>query len=369
VSASLAAALAARLAAVDAAGRRRVLRPLAPDGPVYARDASGRRVLVFSSNDTLGLAQHPAVRAAWATGAGAGSARLIAGDRPAHHALEAALAERFGRRVTLFSSGWHANLAVLTTLLQPGELAASDALNHASLIDGLRLAGARKAVLPHGSAAIPAGARVAVTEGLFSMDGDIPDLRAWAAGAAAVDAWTVVDEAHAVGVLGPDGRGAAAACGVEPDVVVGTLGKALGSHGAFVVGPDDLHALLVSAGRTFLFTTGLPEGAAAAAAVALGLATDALRVQVAENAARLRAGLRARGFPSAGVGPIVPLVLGPRAMAVADALWEAGFAVPGIRPPTVAPGTERLRFSVSAAHTAAQVDALLAALDRALETR
>ena len=369
MSESLATALAARLAAVDAAGRRRVLRPLEPVDAVHARDASGRVVCVFSSNDTLGLAQHPAVRAAWAAGAGVGSARLIAGDRPAHHALEDALGDRFGRRVTLFSSGWHANLAVLSTLLQPGDTAASDALNHASLIDGLRLAGARKVILPHGSAAIPSGARVAVTEGLFSMDGDIPDLAAWAAGAAAVGAWTVVDEAHAVGVLGPEGRGAAAARGVVPDVLIGTLGKALGSQGAFVVGPEALHDLLISVGRTFLFTTGLPEGAVAAARVALGLATDARRAQVAENAARLRAGLRARGQAAAGDGPIVPLVLGPRAMIVADALWDAGFAVPGIRPPTVAPGTERLRFSVSAAHTPAQIDALLAALDRALETR
>jgi len=350
------ASLQARLDALDAQGLRRWLRPLRPTGPTTALLPDGRPVVVFSSNDYLGLAQHPEVMAAW-TGGGAGSSRLISGDRPAHHALEDALGERFGRPATLFTSGWHANLALLSTVVGKGDRVASDALNHASIIDGLRLSGAERVVLPHGQAAVPADARMAVIEGLFSMDGDRSDVAAYTG-----EHWLSVDEAHAVGALGPGGRGVAADQGAQPDFLQGTLGKAYGAVGAFVVGPPELRALLVSAGRTFVFTTGLPEGAARAALVGLHLADDARRARLASNVRRLRQGLAQLGVPTMGTDHIVPVVLGDRAMAAAAALLERGFLVPGIRPPTVPAGTERLRITVSAAHSEEQVDRLVEAL-------
>lgn len=353
-------ALRERLERIEAAGLRRHLTPVAMTSPVEGRLPDGRPVVVFSSNDYLGLAQHPEVVAAW-RGAGAGSARLIAGDRPLHHALEAALSEWLGRPATLFSSGWHANLAAITTLAGRGDRIASDRLNHASIVDAVRLSRAEKAILPHLSPQIPAGTRLAVVEGLYSMEGDTPELAAYRG-----EHWLMVDEAHAVGALGPKGRGAAAAQGVEPDVVVGTLGKALGAYGAFVVGPPELRELLLSRGRTFIFTTGLPEPVARAALAALRLADDARRQRLAANVRRLRQGLEQLGLTALGHAHIVPVVLGSSTMAVARALLDAGFHAPGIRPPTVPAGTERIRFTVSAAHTPEQIDRLLDALDAAL---
>jgi 8-amino-7-oxononanoate synthase len=291
---------------------------------------------------------------------------LISGNRPAHEALERALTVHFGRPATLFSSGWHANLAVLTTLFNQGDSVGSDRLNHASLIDGLRLSRAQRSVLPHGSSDLRHGTVGHVTEGLFSMDGDRVDLRALRSACDAHGAWLVVDEAHAVGAVGPEGRGAAADAGVVPDVLVGTLGKAYGSYGAFVVGPPVLRDLLISRGRTFLFTTGLPEPVCRAALQGLALATDERRRQVARNAATFRAALARLGLTTLGTDHIVPVVLGERTMAVADALRAAGHYVAGIRPPTVAPGTERLRISVSAAHTTEHLESLAEALGAAL---
>lgn len=346
-----------RTLAIDQAGLRRTLRPLQMTGPTTALRGD-RPVVVFSSNDYLGLAQHPEMVAAW-TGAGSGSARLIAGDRPAHHALEEALGERFGRPATLMSTGWHANLALLPTVLQAGDGVASDALNHASIIDALRLSRATRTILPHAQPqAIPADTRLVAVEGLYSMDGDTLPLQAYAG-----DHWLMVDEAHAVGALGPGGQGVAAAQGVQPDFLVGTLGKAYGAFGAFVVGPPELRALLLSQGRSFIFTTGLPEAAAHAALAGLRLATDARRQRLADRTHRLRQGLGQLGLQALGQHHIVPIVLGDQAMAVAAALDQAGFHVPGIRPPTVAPGQERIRITVSAAHTDAQIDGLLQALD------
>lgn len=323
----------------------------------------GRVVDVFCSNDYLGLAQHPEVRRAW-SGAGAGSARLISGDRPVHHALEERLEALYGQPVTLFSSGWHANLALLSTLLEAGDLVVSDALNHASLIDGIRLSRANRFILDHGSRGVPPGARLVVTEGLFSMDGDIPDLVGLFRSSGG--AWLCVDEAHAVGALGPGGRGASFAQGLVPDFVVGTLGKAFGSMGAFVVGPPELKELLVSQGRSFIFTTALAEPAARAAIVALGLADDERRERLAANVRRLRAGLWCAGLEAPGTAHIIPVVLGARTMEVAGKLLDAGVYVTGIRPPTVAPGTERLRITVSAEHSPEQIDRLIDALVRAL---
>ena len=352
-------ALERRVAAVTKAGLRRQLRELRMTSATTGQ-IDGHTVNVFCANDYLGLAQHPEVQAAY-QGGGAGAARLISGNRPAHHALENALSELYGRPATLLSSGYHANLALLSTVLEAGDTAASDALNHASIIDGLRLSRAERIILPHADAStIPEHTRLAVVEGLYSMDGDRLDLASYQA----PERWLAVDEAHAFGVLGPDGRGVAAAQGITPDFIVGTLGKALGVYGAFVVGPPVLRELLVSQSRSFIFTTGLPEPIAAAALVALGLANDERRDQLQANVTHLRAGLASMGLASAEGDHIIPVRLGSKTMAVADALLAAGYWVAGIRPPTVAPGTERLRITLSAAHTPAQIDGLLQALDK-----
>lgn len=356
------AALSRRVAAINEAGLARQLRTLEMTGPTMGQ-LSGRPVHVFCSNDYLGLAHHPEVRAAH-VGAGTGAARLISGNRPAHQELEAAISEWYGRPATLFSSGYHANLALMSTVLESGDRVASDALNHASIIDGLRLSRAERHILPHGDPTrIPPDTRMVVVEGLFSMDGDTVDLAQYTG----ADRWLAVDEAHAVGALGPAGRGVAADQGVVPDFIVGTLGKALGVYGAFIVGPPDLRELLISQGRSFIYTTGLPESVARAATVALGLANAERRARLADRVRRLRTGLADLGLSAGGSAHIVPLGLGTRTMAVADALLARGHWVAGIRAPTVAPGTERLRITVSAAHTDDQIDGLLDALDAVLQ--
>jgi 7-keto-8-aminopelargonate synthetase-like enzyme len=241
---------------------------------------------------------------------------------------------------------------------EPGDLVCSDALNHASIIDGLRLSRAERRVVPHADpGAVPTDARLVVVEGLYSMDGDIPPLAAYPPGP-----WLAVDEAHAVGCLGPEGRGAAAAAGVTPDIRIGTFGKAFGASGAFVSGPEALVELLVNTGRAFIFTTGVPEPVAAMALAGLRRATSERRERLAANAARLRAGMRQLGWDPLGEAHIVPLVVGSGAMQLAERLLDAGVWVPGIRWPTVPEGEERLRFTVSAAHTAAQLDRILDAL-------
>ncbi|MEC7946876.1 MAG: aminotransferase class I/II-fold pyridoxal phosphate-dependent enzyme [Myxococcota bacterium] len=356
--------LRARVRTLQRSGLQRQLRPVDMIDETRAV-VDGQHVAVFSSNDYLGLARTPAVMEAWA-GAAAGSARLIAGDRQAHHRLEAELARRHGMPVTLFSSGWHANLALYTTVLQPGDIVASDALNHASTIDALRLSKADRAILPHGSTDLPGGCRLMAVEGLYSMDGDIPDLRAARAACDRAGAWLAVDEAHAVGALGPEGQGAAALQGVAPDFLVGTLGKAYGAFGAYIAGPPILRELLVSAARTFIYTTGLPEPVAHAALVAVRAADRDRRQRLSDNVARLRTALRLAGIPALGDAHIVPVVLGPRTMDVAASLLRAGFLVPGIRAPTVPPGRERLRITVSSAHKAEQIDGLVEALVAAL---
>lgn len=349
--------LARRVADIDAQGLRRRLREVTPLSATEVV-VDGRRATLWCANDYLGLANHPELVAATA-GGGAGAARLVSGNRPAHRALEDALSERFGRPATLFSSGYHANLALYATLGEEGDLVASDALNHASIIDGLRLSRARRVVLPHLDPTVPAEARMVVVESLYSMDGDSPDLAAYRG-----PWWLAVDEAHAVGALGPGGRGVAAAQGVEPDFLVGTLGKAYGLAGAFVVGPPVLRELLTSAGRAFVYTTGLPEGVARAGLVALRLADDARRERLAANTRRLRGALAQLGVPTLGGAHIVPVVTGARTMAVADALLDAGIYAAGIRYPTVPRGAERIRLAVSAAHADDQIDRCAEVLGR-----
>ncbi len=354
-------ALQRRVENIATAGLQRTLRTLDMTDAVTGT-LNGGPVTVFCSNDYLGLAHHPDVRAAF-QGSGVGASRLISGNRPCHEALEAALENLFDRSVTLFSSGYHANLALMSTAVESTDIVASDALNHASLIDGLRLSRADRRVIKHNTpTAIPDGTKMVVVEGVYSMDGDIIDLPAYVG-----DHWLTVDEAHSFGVLGPDGKGAAAAMGIEPDFVVGTLGKAIGTYGAFVVGPPELKALLLSQGRSFIFTTGLPEPVVRASIAGLSLATDARREALQANVRRFRFGLKELGIDALGSTHIVPIVLGDRTMKVADSLLRRGHWAAGIRSPTVAPGTERVRFTLSSEHSNDQIDRLLEDLNAVLK--
>jgi 8-amino-7-oxononanoate synthase len=376
---SLTAALAEELKALAQADRLRALPPLA--GPDRTRPSlDGRPLVSFCSNDYLGLANHPSLSRAAAdattrSGFGAGAARLVAGDLPEHRQLEDALASFVATPAALlFPTGYQANIGALTALAGRDDLIVSDAANHASLIDGCRLSRAEIAVYPHRDAAAArsllaaAGRRhrrrLLVTESLFSMDGDLAPLPDLAQAARDHDAALLVDEAHALGVLGPGGTGLCRANGVTPDVLVGTLGKALGSHGGFVAGTPELRAILLNRARTFIFTTASPAPVAAAAGAALDLARgpegQARRRALQDRIRQLRTALQLSGDG----GPIVPLILGPdRAALEASArLRERGLFVQAIRPPTVPEGTARLRVTLSAAHTPADLQALIAAL-------
>ena len=355
--------LARQLDALAAEGLRR--EPPAPiDDP-----------LSFCSNDYLGLA-----RTAPATSAsGAGASRLIAGQRTAHTELERTLAQWLGVDACLvFSSGYAANVGAIAALAVPGDLIVSDSLNHASLIDGARLSRARIVVVPHNDlVAVDAalGARTeehawVVTESYFSMDADGPDLSALRATCSRHGAALYIDEAHAVGVLGPDGRGRAAEAGVTADVLVGTLGKAFGSQGAFVAGSKLLRDWLWNRARSFVFSTGLSPMVADAARAALeeSVAHPGLRAHVGQLAGRLRAGLDALGLAPIGFGHVVPVVVGSseRAIALSRALAAEGLLVPPVRPPTVPVNTARLRLTVTARHAAVDIDRALHAFARAL---
>lgn len=368
-----------RLATIRDQGRWRAHREFdarGPHGTLRTVDGHGtplhREVLSFASNDYLGLSIHPAVVAAahaaldrW--GAGAGASRLVTGNRPVHEELEAELAAWKGtERAVLFPTGFAANLGVLTTLGTSGVAIVSDALNHASLIDGSRLARADVHIAPHDDpdALEDLVAKVSVAgdqptmvviDSVFSMDGDVADLDAVAATCRRHGALLVIDEAHAV--LGPD-PAPASLRGVEV-VRVGTLSKTLGSLGGFAACSQRVADLLVNAARPAIFTTGLSPADAAAALAAVRVVRsdegDVLRATLRRHIDRLRP-----GHPS----PIVPLIIGSEADAVAasGALLDRGLLVPAIRPPTVAPGTSRLRITVSAAHTDADVGLLVDAL-------
>jgi 8-amino-7-oxononanoate synthase len=340
----------------------------------------GRPVVSFASNDYLGLAGDDRLVAALAAGAaaegaGSGAARLMTGAREAHASLERDVASWKGCGAALLAgSGYALNVSLVPALAGKGDLVVSDALNHASLVDGCRLSRAKVVVVPHGDVAAvklalhdhPSGRRVVITEGLHGMDGDLAPLADLATAAAAGDALLVVDDSHGQGVLGPDGRGLAAAVGVAtgPGLVeVGTFGKAFGGFGAFVAWTPEGIEHLVHTLRGFVFSTSLPPGVAAADAEGLRLSrVEAWRRDaVLALAARFRAGLRDAGGPDLrGEGPIVSVVLGDvaRALETADSLLKRGWWIPAVRPPTVPVGTARLRVSFSAAHTADEVDRL-----------
>jgi 8-amino-7-oxononanoate synthase len=336
----------------------------------------------FSSNDYLGMAVEPQVVAALqhATRAGSGGARLLSGRHREHSLLEEELALWLGReRVLLFSSGYHAALGAVPVLADATGTIFSDERNHASLIDGVRLTHAPRVVYPHGKPPIQTGARgdggaLVVTESIFSMDGDTVDPRAVLAGLGPDDV-LLVDEAHALGVAGPEGAGLAHGLADPRVVVIGTLSKALGAHGGFVAGPARVIELLVNRARTFVFDTALPPAIALAARVALILVRRAgdRRARLLGNVARMRDGLRALGLledERAWISPIVPLVLGSeeRALTVAARLLERRIYAPAIRPPTVPPGSSRLRFSIRAGHAPEHVELVLGELRRCIAT-
>ncbi len=334
-------------------------------------------VLSFCSNDYLGLAEEPLPPSA---PSGAGAARLVAGDRPAHRALEQALATWLGTEdALLFSSGFAANLGLVSALARPGDTLVSDSLNHASIVDGCRLARAQVTVTPHLDAEAvdralarrpPGGRAWVVSESYFSMDADSPDLPALRRACDAHGAALLLDEAHALGVFGPEGRGLAAAAGVVPDAIVGTLGKSFGLAGAFVAGSRDLITWLWNTSRPFVFSTGMSPAVCAAALARLPvLRTERDRAaRTLALAAQLREGLARRGLEARGHGHVVPLVLGTpeRAVATSRRLAELGIDIPPIRPPTVPTGTARLRIALTASHQETDVAALLDALVVAL---
>jgi 8-amino-7-oxononanoate synthase len=378
--------LLARLERAQLRRRRRTIEGYAAAGSHAEPLIAGRRLVDFSSNDYLGLAGHPGPAAAMADcaarcGAGSGASHLISGHGAEHQALEEALAVFTGReRALLFSTGYMANLGVMSALAQRGEMVLLDRLSHASLIDGALLSGAQFKRYAHADAArasalLAASLRptsVLATDGVFSMDGDIAPLAELASAARAHDAWLVVDDAHGIGVLGATGRGALELAGLsaqDAPVLIGTLGKAFGSFGAFVAGSAELIELLVQKARSYVYTTALPQPVAAAtrAALALSERESWRRERVLALTGRFRAAARALAVPlTESATPIQPIPLGSAQAAVQAqrALSDAGFWVVAIRAPTVPAGQERLRVTLSAAHSESQVDALVEALGR-----
>ena len=341
--------------------------------------------LDFSSNDYLGLASDARIKQAVAAAldsservASTGS-RLLSGNSEKWMELESDFARFAGAEAALyFSSGYLANVGLLSSLLQPDDTVFSDSANHASLIDGMRLSKARRVVFPHLDleflenalrAAPAAGARFIVVESVFSMDGDFAPLAELSALAERYDAELIVDEAHAVGVFGPQGRGMVAQAGLSGRVLatVFTCGKALAASGAFVCGSETLRNFLINRARTFIFSTALPPYFAAHVRAGFELAAraDAERARLIALSQFLRAELRRQGMEiSAGTSPIVPVILGEneRAMRVAEQLRAAGFGVRAIRPPTVPAGTARLRLSITARHSESVLGELAAAI-------
>ena len=348
-----------RLHALRDAGLQRTLR--APGG------------IDLASNDYLGLATHPLVRQRMIEGVereGCGStgSRLLRGERESFAAVERSFAAlKSTARALYFSSGYLANISVLATFPEAGDLILSDDRNHASLIDGIRLSRAAHVVFPHGDTVAlarllaehdSAGQVFVVTESLFSMDGDTAPLAEYAALCRASGAALIVDEAHAVGIFGARGSGLIEAAGIEDDVLVSinTAGKALGVAGAFVAGPDWAIDYLIQRARPFVFSTAAPPALAWAldASLALVAAEPERRARLADLARTTRAGLIEAGFQvDPGTSQIIPVILGDnaRAVAVAGGLQSQGFDVRAIRPPSVAPGTARLRISINTSLT------------------
>lgn len=363
----------AELAQLDAIHRLRVPRVLdSVQGPVVTVD--GARVLNFASNDYLGLAGDPRIaRAAMASleedGAGVGASRLIIGNHERHVALENAVADWMQcTGVRLFNTGYAANVGVITTLARAGDVVFSDELDHASIIDGCKLAKAECVVYPHGN--IPAlerlleqhrgNRRLVISESLFSMDGDLADVVALRDLCKRQRAALILDEAHACGAVGPEGRGLAASVGVVPDVVIGTFGKALGTFGAFAATSRAIADLLWNRARPFVFSTGLPPSVSASTIAALEIVRSSdgeeRRQALAAHARRFRELVpRAGGSAESAIAP-VRIDDDRRVMQMTERLLADEVFVQGIRPPTVPVGTARLRVSLSARHEREHVE-------------
>jgi 8-amino-7-oxononanoate synthase len=368
--------VAARLEDLRDRGLYRRLRLIdGPQGPKVM--LGGNEVLLLCSNNYLGLADDPRVREAAAAaaiewGAGAGASRLISGNMAPHDELESRLARfKSYESALLFGSGYLANTGVIASLAGEGEVVFSDELNHASIIDGCRLSRAETFVYRHGDldhlawGLREAGERAAliVSDGIFSMDGDIAPLRGLHELSRRHGCRLMVDEAHATGAIGPGGRGSVAAAGLsgEVDVVVGTLGKALGSYGAYVCCSAEVADFLINSSRPFIFSTAPPPSAVGAAAKALELLeAEPERVdRLQANAATLRSALRHEGLVAgASTTQIVPIEIGEAGptMELSELALQRGVFAQGIRPPTVPQGSSRLRFTVMATHTTAELE-------------
>jgi 8-amino-7-oxononanoate synthase len=364
-----------RLDELEGLGLYRRMRMVSgPQGPRVLLD--GKPVLLLCSNNYLGLADHPRVReaaadAAMRWGVGAGASRLVSGNMTLHRRLEERIAAFKGtQRALLFGSGYLANVGVIPALARRGEIVFSDELNHASIVDGCRLAGAETSVYRHGDVDHLAWglrnadgrAALIVTDGVFSMDGDVAPLEEIVELARRHDVRVMVDDAHGTGTVGRGGRGAVSDAGLqgEIDVIVGTLGKALGSYGAFVACDHEMARYLVNTARSLIFSTGLPPAAAAAAIAALDVVQQQPRriERLADNAATLRRELAREGFDVSGSATqIIPLIVGEAqlAMRICEAALEQGVFAQAIRPPTVPDGTSRLRLAVMASHTRSEL--------------
>ncbi len=350
----------------------------------------GRDLISFCSNDYLGLANHPRIvaalqQAADRYGVGSGAAHLVSGHSLEHHALEEELADFMGReRALLFSTGYMANLGTINALVGKGDAVFEDKLNHASLLDGGLLSGARFQRFLHNDLQdlenklqrSEAARKLVVVDGVFSMDGDLAPLPELAALAARHDAWLMMDDAHGFGCLGATGAGAAEHFQLSPQqlpIVMGTLGKGAGTFGAFVAGSEVLIETLIQQARPYIYTTAMPPALAAATRVSLQVIRDEgwRRQHLQDLIAQFRCGAEALGLQLMASPTAIQPVLFAEAettLAVAEQLRQRGFWVGAIRPPTVPAGTSRLRITLSAAHSPEQVQALLGALEAAVET-
>ena len=375
---------------IKAAGLYRRLRRVDKDqGATLSMD--GREVINFSSNNYLGIANHPSLAAAAKQaidryGCGSGASRLISGNMTLHEELENRLAEFKGTEAALvFNSGFQANTGVISTLAGESDAIFSDALNHASIIDGSRLARAKTFVYAHNdldqletelSHAASFRRRLIVTESIFSMDGDEAPLTAIVELAEKYGAMVMIDEAHATGIFGAGGAGVVQKLGLGNRVLVqmGTLGKALGGFGAYIAGSRGLRELLINRCRSFIFTTALPPAVMAMAMAALDLVKrePERRQALWNNCRSLKEGLRSLGFElGASESPILPLIIGDatECMRFSEKLLESGVFAQGIRPPTIPPGTSRLRITLMATHTREQIERALAAFKAVKESR
>ena len=357
-------------------------------GPVV--EMAGRQILLLASNDYLGLAMHPeviqsAIEATQRFGAGTGASRLVSGSMPPHQKLESALAQFKGTETALtFSSGYLANIGTIPALVEQGGLILADRLCHASLIDGCRLSAADFRIYRHNDTShlksLLAKRRQArrtliVTDGLFSMDGDLAPLPELSRLAQEYEADLYIDDAHGTGVMGPHGRGTAEHFGIEAQIPfqMGTLGKAFGSSGAYLTGTSILIRYLMNTSRSFMFTTAPPPSSAAAAIAALRVMQrePERRARLWANRERLFSGLTQLGFTlSPSASPIIPILVGnaDTALSFAEHLFVEGVYAPAIRPPTVPDATSRIRVTVTSEHTSSHLDQALIAFQRAGES-